>query len=98
MGRLFRIGLALFVAGIAVAMAAPILLLLETHGEGGVSMGGCVVILFIPICFGAGPGYHVLLIIALAAAALMAVLLILTFPPWLPRDRPQGSRPSASEA
>lgn len=80
---MFRAGLLLFFIGFALAFVAVTLpLLMVALGvEGGrqvsVSGGGCVLILFVPICFGVGEAALPLMVLAtVLAVALVLVGLI----------------------
>lgn len=69
-----KIGLTLILLGFAIAFIAiliPMLFLLIEGGEIGV--GGCVLILFIPICFGYG---NLAIPLIVVAAILMLVVTI----------------------
>lgn len=73
--NLFKVGLAIVLLGFALAFVAALLPTLGTTIlNRGISFsgGGCVIIMFIPICFGVGE--HPLLLITLSAV--LAVLLI----------------------
>jgi len=71
------IGLALIIAGlllIILAVVFPLFSILSNTGAtGSVSVGGCIVILFIPVCFGAGEHGDILLL----ASALIGLAMIL---------------------
>ncbi len=74
---LFRLGLYLLLAGFALAFAAALLIPLAAALGGqpaGVSGAGCVLVVFVPICFGIGEAALPLMVAALAAVALLAVL------------------------
>ena len=81
MNKLLRLGMILFFAGIVVSMIGILVAALGFTGSTmNVSTGFCVVILFIPICYGSGPMSSVLIVIALAlslAVILISVMLIL---------------------
>jgi len=79
--RLLALGLALVLTGIALMAAAPMLALLSHVRVGEISGGavGCVIVFFVPVCFGVGQPAAVMHGIA-AAALLLAVLALLT---WL---------------
>jgi len=73
--RLERIAHALILAGAAIifliALAIPIQLMLS---GGSFSGGGCVVIFFLPICFGLGE--QPLLMVILAMSLAIAIILL----------------------
>lgn len=71
--RLWRIGFALVLAGFAVALVAALLPLLAAPGAAA-GVGGCVILLFIPICFGAGASPLPLLIVAIVLAILLTLV------------------------
>ena len=78
--RLFLIGLMLILAGLLLVLAAP-LLALASNAKVAATGGavGCVVIFFLPICFGAGAPHVVSWGLALAAVMLVVAALILLF-------------------
>lgn len=77
--NLFRLGLYLLFAGFALAFVAALLpALAAALGAGGqpvgVSGAGCVLVMFVPICFGAGEWALPLMVSAAAIAAVLVVL------------------------
>jgi len=78
--RLFLVGLVLILAGFLLVLAAP-LLALASNAEVAATGGavGCVVIFFVPICFGAGAPHIVFW--GLVAVAVMMALVVLVM--WL---------------
>ncbi|MFZ8809902.1 MAG: hypothetical protein ACO2PN_17590 [Pyrobaculum sp.] len=78
--RLFLVGLVLIFAGFLLVLAAP-LLALASHAKVEATGGavGCVVIFFVPICFGAGAPQVVTW--GLVAVAVMMALVALVM--WL---------------
>jgi uncharacterized membrane protein len=82
--KLEKLGLALVLAGFALAFAAALLAALSAAQGGAVGVGGCVLVLFIPVCFGAGPLAPHLLV---AALALALALVVLSFLLWSARPR-----------
>jgi len=78
--RLFLVGLVLIFAGFLLVLAAP-LLALASHAKVEAIGGavGCVVIFFVPICFGAGAPQVVSW--GLVAVAVMMALVALVM--WL---------------
>ncbi len=80
--RLFFVGLVLIFAGFLLVLAAP-LLALASHAKveatGGVVGWSCVVIFFVPICFGAGAP-QVVSWGLVAVAVMMALVALVT---WL---------------
>lgn len=75
---LFKLGLALFLAGFAVACAAvvaPVVwaALAGREGAVGFSGGGCVLVMFVPICFGVGEVALPLMVLAAVAAAVLVI-------------------------
>jgi uncharacterized membrane protein len=76
--ELERLGFALILAGVALAFAAALFAALSAAWGGAAGVGGCVLVLFIPICFGAGPLAPHLLVASLALAlALVALSFVL---------------------
>lgn len=76
----FKAGLALFFIGFALAFAAALVPLFTATLEAGrdraisVSGGGCVLIMFVPICFGVGEAALPLMVIAVALAVVLTLL------------------------
>jgi len=76
--QLEKLGFALILAGFALAFAAVLVAALSVAQGGAASVGGCVLILFVPICFGVGSLAPYLLVVVLALAlALVALSLLL---------------------
>ncbi|MEM1871559.1 MAG: hypothetical protein QW517_10625 [Thermofilaceae archaeon] len=75
---LWKVGLALLLAGFALAVIAALLPLLAAPGA-LVGVGGCIIVLFVPVCFGVGSQALPLLIVAIA---LSIVLLAVAFIVW----------------
>lgn len=75
--RLFIIGFILVMVGVLLALVVPLVLLLQQASSGGVEVagGGCVIIWFIPICFGVGS--PVVLVVLAVVALVVAVALYL---------------------
>lgn len=74
---IFRAGLYLIIAGFVVAFAAALVPLLAVALGGrpaGVSGGGCVLVMFVPICFGVGEAALPLMLVSLLAVAVLAIL------------------------
>ncbi|MCS7098779.1 MAG: hypothetical protein RMH84_00740 [Sulfolobales archaeon] len=82
---LFKVGLVLFIAGFVAAFAAMLLaialpmLAAEGGRTTGVSGGGCVLIMFVPICFGVGEGALPLMALAVALAVVLVVVSVLLY-------------------
>ncbi len=74
--RLVKLGLLLIIAGFIIFLFIPILLF-TSSGSSKVGFGGCIVIFFIPICFGAGSPELVPLLIIIALALTLALILLL---------------------
>lgn len=78
--NLFRVGLLLFLTGFALTIIAALLPLVASlvGGAGGqpsgVSGGGCVLIMFIPICFGFGEAALPMMAIALTMVAVLTLI------------------------
>ncbi|MEL9990537.1 MAG: hypothetical protein QXP98_00685 [Thermoproteus sp.] len=74
MNRLFVLGLLIALIGFFVMAVAP---LLQVSGASQVATAGCVLIFFVPICFGAGQPQTVGALV-LASAAILAVLFVIS--------------------
>jgi len=74
------IGSALIIAGILLIILAVVFslfpILSNTGVTGSVSVGGCIVILFIPVCFGAGEHGDILLLASALIGLAMALVLL----------------------
>lgn len=73
--KLFKLGLLFIVIGFLILIVASLLMLISSATGltiGGVS--GCVVILFIPICFGVGSPNVVVLLTLVSAILLLFIL------------------------
>jgi uncharacterized membrane protein len=85
--NLTKLGFVLIVAGIVLAVIAvvvpPLLVALQQPEQvaTGVSGAGCIVVLFIPICFGFGPQQLVLplIVLAIAVTIIFAVIALLMY-------------------
>ncbi|MCX8185010.1 MAG: hypothetical protein RMI56_02070 [Sulfolobales archaeon] len=76
---LFKVGLALFIAGFTLALiatlAAAIFPALQAEGgPTGVSSGGCILIMFVPICFGVGEAALPLMVLAVGLAVVLLIV------------------------
>ncbi len=77
---LFKAGLLLILIGFALAFTAVLLPLLTATLEAGgnrdisISGGGCILIMFVPICFGVGEAGLPLMVIAATLAVVLATL------------------------
>ncbi len=78
--RLFLVGLVLILAGFFLVLATP-LLALASNAKVATTGGavGCVVIFFVPICFGAGAP-HIVSWGLVVVAVMMALVALVT---WL---------------
>lgn len=75
---LYKLGLLLIAISILLLVLASILMLLYPVGdEGKVGVGGCVVLLFIPICFGVGEHWSLLLTISVALMIVIFLAILL---------------------
>ncbi|MEM1615074.1 MAG: hypothetical protein QXP31_03550 [Pyrobaculum sp.] len=76
MNSLFALGLALIFAGVALLVATPLLAQAGKSAAVGGAAVGCVVVFFVPICFGAGnePYFTLAAALLMAAAAFLGVL------------------------
>lgn len=66
-------GLILIIAGFSLLFIAA-LLPLAFAGSASISGGGCIIILFFPICFGVGDQPAIMMVIAMALAVALIVL------------------------
>lgn len=94
--RLEWLGLALILAGFAVALAAALALAVSA-ARGEVGAGGCIVILFFPVCFGIGPLAPYLLIVAAALALALTALSFLLWR-WVAAEARRALQGSASSS
>ncbi|MGC9012191.1 hypothetical protein [Thermogladius sp.] len=93
MSSLTRIGFLLFVAGIAISIVGVLLAIFESSTSAtNVSTGFCVVLFFVPLCFGSGPAGGVLLILSLLVALLIVTSILLLV--VLSRGRAPAQPPS----
>ncbi|MEM4487775.1 MAG: hypothetical protein QXK88_03100 [Desulfurococcaceae archaeon] len=79
--KLFKLGLVMILAGLVLAFIGTIIPLLKFKQDGsGVSIttGACILIGFIPICFGAGD-FPVHLLLIVVSMSLLLVLLSVLF-------------------
>ena len=95
--RLFLVGLMFVLAGFLLVLAAPFLALAsnaEVAATGGAV--GCVVIFFVPICFGAGAPQVVSwgLVVAAVMMALVALVMWLISRELGRAGRVEGQEPS----
>ena len=74
--ELEKLGFVLILAGFALAFATVLVAVFSVARSGATSVGGCVLIFFVPICFGVGPLAPYFL---LAALALTLALVALSF-------------------
>jgi uncharacterized membrane protein len=89
--KLSKLGLVLVFAGVIVAVVAALLpLLLITPETSGVSVtsGGCIIVFFVPICFGVGEHAQLALLLAVVLSIVLVVILIL-FYTWITSIRKQ---------
>jgi len=75
---LLRLGIIVLFAGLALILLSALLQTLTPANQGGVSSGvaGCVILLFIPICFGLGDTGFLPIIISLSLILTLALILI----------------------
>jgi uncharacterized membrane protein len=75
---LLRLGIIILFAGLALILLSALLQTLTSANQGGVSSGvtGCVILLFIPICFGLGNTGFLPIIISLSLILTLALILI----------------------
>lgn len=81
MSSLTKIGLSILLAGLLITVASLVAYFtyLAIQGlRGAISIGGCIIVFFIPICFGLGERGDLLMTVSLILAiALVAVLVAL---------------------
>ncbi|AFL66566.1 protein of unknown function DUF131 [Desulfurococcus amylolyticus DSM 16532] len=78
---LARMANLLVVLGIVLMMLSIVFFMFESFkdaGTGTVSGGGCIILFFIPICFGFGEHSTELLFISLLLALALTVILLIT--------------------
>lgn len=75
---LWKMGLILVAAGLTLALMAALLPLLAAPGA-QVGVGGCVVVLFIPVCFGVGNQPLPLLVVAIVLSILLLAFALLVW-------------------
>lgn len=76
---LVKLGFVLILIGFLIVFIATLLpMLMAIHREGAIEIGGggCIILLFIPICFGYGEAHLVLPLIIVAMILTLAVLII----------------------
>jgi len=78
--KLFKLGLVLIFAGIALIFITALLPLLlvgfETR-EVNITSAGCIIVFFIPVCFGVGEHAQQLLLLAVILAIILVALIAL---------------------
>jgi len=74
---LLRLGIIILFAGLALILLSALLQTVTSANQGGVSSGvaGCVILLFIPICFGLGDTGFLPIIISLSLILTLALIL-----------------------
>ncbi len=78
---LVKLGFIIAFIGIMVIFIASILLIIPAQqggGEANVSVGGCVIIFFIPICFGYGEP-RIMILAMILSIVLVIILIILPY-------------------
>lgn len=73
--KLYKIGLTLVIVAILMLIVASILLLINSSGGGNIGIGGCIVIVFIPICFGIGEHPGILLVTSVILTLVFIMIL-----------------------
>lgn len=89
--KLFKLGLLLIFIGIALAFMATILPLMLVGFETSrinVTGGGCIIVFFIPICFGVGEQATQALLLAVVLVIIL-VAVILLFNTWILKSAKQ---------
>jgi len=82
--KLLFLGFLVIIIGFIILFASSLYFMWqassEAAGKGEVGIGGCIVVFFIPICFGAGsPGLSNLALILAIIMTIMALLIFLAF-------------------
>jgi len=83
--RLFKLGLVLVFTGVVLTIVAallPLLLVSPETSSVSVTGGGCIVVFFIPICFGVGEQAQLALLLAVILTLVLVVVLIV-FNTWI---------------
>ncbi len=75
---LLRLGIIVLFAGLALILLSMLLQTLTSTNQEGISSGvaGCVILLFIPVCFGLGDAGFLPIIISLSLILTIALILI----------------------
>jgi len=94
--ELEKLGFALILAGFALVFAAALLAVLSAAQGGAAGVGGCVVVLFFPVCFGLGPLAPYFLVAALALALTLVALSFLLWRWALGEARRLAQAPASS--
>ena len=93
--KLAKLGLALVLAGFVLAFVAALLPLLAAGAaRAEVGAAGCVVVLFIPVCFGVGPLAPYLVIAAMLITLAFLLITYLFLRAALEELKPRGYPPT----
>jgi uncharacterized membrane protein len=73
-----RVGLVLVFAGFLIAVIGVVVAVVYTafRGVSEVGYGGCILVMFVPICFGAGTSGIALLLILVSAVVMLVTVLV----------------------
>lgn len=71
--KLLKIGLILIFAGILLMILSIMLLTLMGFENSSISLGGCIILLFIPICVGVGEQWQWILFLSVILLALILI-------------------------
>ncbi|MCC6040356.1 MAG: hypothetical protein LM565_06015 [Thermofilum sp.] len=91
--KLARLGLALIAVGVILAFLAALLPLLAA-GAGEAGVAGCVLVFFVPVCFGVGPLAPYLMVAAMLIALALLLVAYFLFRAALEELRPESYPPA----
>jgi uncharacterized membrane protein len=91
--KLARLGLALIAVGVILAFLAALLPLLAA-GAGEAGVAGCVLVFFVPVCFGVGPLAPYLMVAAMLIALALLLVAYFLFRAALGEPRPESYPPA----
>jgi uncharacterized membrane protein len=88
----WRIGLLLIIIGFLIVFVAAILLVFESFSASSSSgdVSGCIILFFIPICFGAGSKGFIVPLMITALVITIIILFIILFIIWSARKSLEG--------
>lgn len=74
-----RLSLLLIAIGVILLITGGIVAVLEalpSSSGASISAGGCIIVFFIPVCFGVGEHHDVLLLVSMVIGAVITLLLL----------------------